>query len=236
MSLTWITLYPRYYVDERRLLALHYPQLEVDESLLQEGHLVLYGPLKIRPPGGTTTVPISLIYPEGTPFEPPTILPLICLPEPGKKPRPKLFDYRHQMPGGALCLFQRETRLLEGKDIIRGIDVLRRAEQWFLGHHTGHWPPDTAESELETHFRWAGDALLSEVAYSANVQGHGRLFLVKDFLRLSSKLADGPPPRIMAAFTQERQIIAVFDARTDMGRLSVDKVGSLDSGKNSLHK
>ncbi len=123
------------------------------------------------------------------------------------------------MPGGALCLFQRETRLLEGGDTIRGIDSLRRAEQWFLGHRTGHWPPDTAESELETHFRHVGDALLSEVAYEMNLQGCGRLFLVKDFLRLTAKVVDGPPPRILTAFTQEGQIIGVFDARADISRL-----------------
>src|SRR5437660_610405 len=184
MSTSWITHYPHWYVRERQDLTRHYPQLQVNEVSLKGGNLQLFGELKIHPPGGTVRHPVWVVYPDSAPFEPPVVFPLESLPElsadgaPRKKAKARMFDHRHQMPAGNLCLFQRDTRGTPGGDVIRGIDALRRAEQWFLGYHTGHWPPDSVESELEAHFQHVTDVLLGDTFYSAALNGCGRFLPV----------------------------------------------------------
>jgi hypothetical protein len=150
MALSWITLYPNWYLQEIQLLQKHYPQFRIDEGQLQKGHLVLYGNLIIRPPGGAIEYPIQLLYLASTPYEHPRVTPIESLPEwtdtgtIAKRVKAKMLDHRHQMPFGNLCLFQHETRSIPGGDILRGIDILKRAERYFVGLHTGHWPPCNA--------------------------------------------------------------------------------------------
>lgn len=185
MDLSWITLYPSWYLEERKRLGAHYPSFQLDEGQLSKGTLVYYGELLARPKGGSKRHPVILIYPESTPFEVPQVVPIQSLPDfgPEKSARekviPRLLDHRHQMPDGSLCLFQRRTRGNEGGEAIRGIDALRRARQWFSGIHTGHWPPDCGESELEPHFLCVGDILVSEQFYSVRPDGRGRFTTVR---------------------------------------------------------
>ena len=225
MRISWITLYPQWYVEERWRMATHYPQFWVDESALSEGRLCYYGNLKVRPSGGTVRRPVRMLYPEGTPFRPPTVTPLHSLPEvtddrmSDRTAEVRMFDQRHQMPDGALCLFQRETRAVPGGDIVRGIDALKRAEQWFLGFHTGHWPPDSADSELEPHFAYATDVLLGDAFFSPDIEGHGRFFIVRDLRRLMDSGSRGVCPMIVTALTEETDVIKVFDAREDLSRV-----------------
>ena len=176
MLLSWITLHPGWYVRERKLLEYHYPVLRIDEHALSNGIFRLYGSLAIRPPGGVKHHPIRLLYPNAFPYEYPIVTPLSSEPEwtkdgrLEKEPDPKWFDHRHQMPGGNLCLFQRETRATPGGDIIDGITTLRRAEKWFYGHHTNKWPPDSDMSELESHFSLETNALIADPFYNSDVE------------------------------------------------------------------
>ena len=226
MSTSWITIYPRWYLEERERLVRHYPQFRVDEKALREGRLHYYGELLVRPPGGTVKHPVWLIYPQATPFEMPVVVPLEQLPNfdsegaVNTQPQPKLFDHRHQMPGGPLCLFQRDTRSGLSGERIRGIDVLRRADQWLLGHHTGHWPPDSVSTELEPHFEYAGDILLSKVFFSPELVSYGRFFMVPDFRRHIDAVAEDVCPMIMTAITVEGGNVGkFFDARGDLSRI-----------------
>jgi len=226
MSTSWIAIYPQWYLEERERLARHYPQFRVDDKALRQGRLHCFGELLVRPPGGTVRHPVWLIYPEATPFEMPFVVPLERLPErdsdgsPKEKLQSKLFDHRHQMPGGLLCLFQRDTRSGLAGERIRGIDVLRRAEQWFLEHHTGHWPADSVSTELEPHFEHAGDILLSNVFFSPDIDGFGRFFMVPDFRRHIDAVEDDLCPMIMTAVTVESGGVAkYFDARDDLSRI-----------------
>lgn len=226
MSISWITLYPQWYVEEREILARHYPEFRVNERLLADnGHLVYYGELLVRPPGGTKRYPVVLSYSESSPFELPSVTPLESLPRftPDglleKKPVPKILDHRHQMPGGSLCLFQRETRGTQGGEGVRGVDILRRAEQWLLGHHTDHWPPDCAESELEAHFRYSGDILLSKSFFSSELNGCGRFFMVRDLRRIVDAVSNDKYPLIVTAITAlhgQGAIESIIDAREDL--------------------
>lgn len=223
LVLSWITLYPDWYVSERNAIARRYPDFRVDERGLKKGVLCYYGELVVRPPGGAVRHAICLTYPGGSPFEVPIVAPLEMLPEFDDDgavkdvPKAKLFDRRHQMPRGALCLFQRETRGAEGGEWISGVDAVRRAEQWFLGHHTGHWPPDSRESELEPHFYYAGDVLLSNTFYRDEINGHGRFFMVRDVRRILDRVGDENPPLIVTVITKTSGVIEeVIDSREEL--------------------
>jgi len=220
---TWISLYPQWFISERNAIARRYPRFVVDEQLLQVGILEYYGELVVRPSSGTQRHPVRLSYPASTPFAFPTVTPISSLPEfesdgtPKAPAQPAFFDRRHQMPSGGLCLFQYETRGTEGGEAIGGLDVLKRAEEWFLGHHTGRWPPDSQESELEAHFLYAGEVLLSEIFYGAEVTGSGRFYVVRDMARLLIERKQDHPPWIMTAVeVQNGDIHVVRDARENL--------------------
>jgi integrative and conjugative element protein (TIGR02256 family) len=229
MSMTdsWLALYPQWYVAERQALARHYPQFNVYAPALDACDLVLFGELEIRPPGGTVRHPVILQYPAAAPFEKPILFPLQSLPEvdpAGRfkaKPALAFFDHRHQMPDGQLCLFQREMRI-PGGDIVTGDQCLARAEQWFLGHHTGHWPPDSADSELEAHFACPADVLIGESFFREDIEGQGRFYMVPDLRRAidsdNDKLTD-IHPLIMTMLTRENGLIQVYDARADVSNI-----------------
>lgn len=220
----WMTLYPQYYAQERQRLEHHYPSLQVNEELLQRGVLALCGDLIVRPPGGAKAHPIALLYPSGAPHEHPSVIALEALPKTNDVPgfadsmrRPKLFDHRHQMPDGSLCLFQRDTR---GSELLTGIDVLRRAEQWFAGVHTGHWPADTQQSEIESHFTYVGDVLVAAPFFEAGTAGYGRLFLAQDIRRFGDIRYENSFPMILTALTEEsRGVVRTVDARRELSRL-----------------
>jgi integrative and conjugative element protein (TIGR02256 family) len=135
-------------------------------------------------------------------------------------PKPKWFDHRHQMPSGSLCLFQYETRTPEGGQAISITDVLRRAESWFLGHVTGRWPPDSKETELESHFFKVGfGILLGKTFYSDVLKGHGEFFAVKDVHRFYVGRSQEEPPLIATAATVLTSVYKVVDAREDLSAI-----------------
>jgi integrative and conjugative element protein (TIGR02256 family) len=201
--------------------------LRLDERKLSEGVLLYWGEILIRPPGGTRRQPILLLYPHSFPFESPSITPLKSLPlfdqlGAASKVEPEYFDRRHQMPNGNLCLFQRETRIDTDLAHIDGLTTLRRAKKWFLGHYTGRWPPDSAESELEPHFLYAGDVLLSQIFYSPSITQHGRFWTVPDLNRSIDQLREDCCPRIVTAITSasaSSEVEGVLDARQDIAKI-----------------
>lgn len=220
----WISLYPQWYINERNSISRSYPDFRVDEGLLKEGILCYFGELKIRISGGTNRQAIQLLFPDSTPYELPVVIPIESLPEfddngrVTKSPKEVFFDQRHQMTTGALCLFQRETRNAEGGETIHTVDVLGRAEEWFIGFHTGRWPPDSYESELETHFLYGGDILLSKPFYSTELTGSGRFFMARDMRRIIDAVSIDDPPFIVTVFTKssEEGVEAVYDARENL--------------------
>ena len=124
------------------------------------------------------------------------------------------------MPRGALCLFQRETRGNVGGECITGLDALRRAEGWFLGYYTGHWPPDTRDSELESHFPYAGDVLVSEAFYAPELSGAGEFFMVRDLRRILDAVWQDACPLIVTTITNRKnEVVSVIDARNDLERI-----------------
>ncbi len=221
--MNWITLFPEWYLEERNAIKKHYPHFVLDRHQLDRECLIYYGELAARPPGGTKKHPVILVYPEATPFEPPRVILIETLPitkSNGQYERslPRMYDYRHQMPDGSLCLFQRETRSLESLASVHGVDALRRAERWFLGHYTEHWPTDSAQSELQAHFRCEGDILLSEIFYSSELEeGRGEFYMQRDVRRISGFPHDTGGSFVTTAITEESSgIPRVYDARNDL--------------------
>ncbi|MBN1361998.1 MAG: ThiF family adenylyltransferase [Sedimentisphaerales bacterium] len=225
MGVSWIALYPRWYAQEVSLLKKHYPAFRKDEIRLRHGKLIFYGNLVVRPPGGAKSHPVLLVYPDGTPYEHPSVTPICSLPKWGENGgvteivEPQLLDCRHQMSAGNLCLFQRATRSVVGGDILTGIDVLRRAEAYLLGYHTGRWPPDTVDSELESHFLHVSDVLMADTFYEALPETCGRFFCIPDLRRLRDVSQRKWCPMIVTAMTAESPIIMNYDAREELARL-----------------
>lgn len=224
--LSWIALYPEWYTEECRHLARHFPGFRADAARLADGELRFYGELVVRPPGGTQRYPVALEYPAATPYEKPLVVPLETLPQIDERGtvmgqlKPRMFDHRHQMPDGALCLFQRETRAHPLGDVVSGVDTLRRAADWFLGHHTDHWPPDSAESELEAHFRRASDILFGDSLYSGQLaEGFGHFYFVRDYRRRIDAPDETSCPMIVTSMTIESgPVTQVIDMRRELAR------------------
>ncbi|NQU25652.1 MAG: ThiF family adenylyltransferase [Candidatus Nealsonbacteria bacterium] len=220
---SWITLYPQWFISERNAIARSYPDFRVDEKALQAGVLLYYGELIVRPSKGSQRHAVRIHFPEGSPFELPIVTPVASLPEfdeeEGAKehPEPVFFNRRHQMANGSLCLFQRETRGTEGGEWVSATDVLQRTEEWLLGRHTGRWPPDSRESELESHFYYAGDVLLSKTFYSEDVSGFGSFHMVRDIRRILDAVSKEDPPLIVTVITNNTEgVESVYDAREDL--------------------
>jgi integrative and conjugative element protein (TIGR02256 family) len=220
---SWIYRYPQWYISERKGILRRYPDFQIDRKLLSLGIVRYYGELLVRPQGGTHRHPICLAYPEATPYSLPVVTPLRELPTLDSENHPtaeliaEFFNRRHQMPGGGLCLFQHETRGAEGGEAISALDVLTRAENWFNGHHTGRWPPDSRDSELETHFTQAGQILLSRRFFEPDIVGHGRFHFVRDIARiLIQRIADHPPLVMTAIVVSTGGVDTVLDARKDL--------------------
>ena len=81
MPTSWIALYPWWYAEEMGMLTEHYPELRVCEPALAAGKLWCFGDIKVMPSKGAVRYPVWLLYPQGTPFSPPVVMPLTSLPE-----------------------------------------------------------------------------------------------------------------------------------------------------------
>lgn len=217
---SWISYHPQWFVSECESISRDYPHFHVWEGMLREGALIYFGELVIRPPGGSKRQAVCLAFPNTSPYAFPTVTPIEQMPEftaEGSlkaKLQPKFFDRRHQMACGGLCLFQQETRGTEGGDSIRAVDVLKRAERWLIGHFTGHWPPDSQRSELESHFERSGDILLGERLFDSDLVGRGEFLAVRDVHRVLINHTNDKSPLLVTSITDEGSgVAAVHDAR-----------------------
>lgn len=219
---SWIARYPQWFAIEFQALANEYPHFRVDEAALHKGYVRFFGELIIRASDGPKRHAVKLSFPPSSPFSFPVVTPLKSLPtftsQGGvqAEPEAEFFDRRHQMPSGSLCLFQHQTRAVEGGEIVHAVDVLSRAEKWFLGHYTGHWPPDSQESELESHFSYAGEVLLSNALYADDITGFGKLFAARDVKRIVLDRSGDHPPVIVVGLTKEASVYSQIDARQEL--------------------
>lgn len=219
----WYTRHPQWFNDELDDLKRAYPGFRLDEGCLRNGTVVVYGELVIRPAGGARRHAVRVVFPSNSPYAFPSVTPIEAMPsfsDDGAAeswPDPEMFDHRHQMPGGSLCLFQYETRVDDGGESIGIVDVMRRAESWLVGNAAGHWPPDSRESELQSHFYRAGvEILVGKTFYSDRLRGQGEFFAVRDVHRFYLGKSQSEPPFIMTAATVSTGVYEVIDAREDL--------------------
>lgn len=181
-NLSWITLYPDLYREERRLIEKQYHDLKLCTSLLEAGVLAYHGEVAVHGSGGITKHKVLLRYPLLFPYRVPMLYPLETVPEkephPDWQPNPLLLSARHQMPDGNLCLVEADP-FREEPSVVRGIDILRRARTWFFGTRSGHNPYDSLEADLQAHFMRAGDILIGPEFFSDELRRGGYFYAAR---------------------------------------------------------
>jgi hypothetical protein len=117
---------------------------------------------------GIQYFPVLIVYPESTPFRPPSIYLLNGIPKeetlrhlaqlsPGEiereiKPLIRLLFRRHQGPSGSLCFVEAEDLHADRAESHGIREILKRVRDWLAGIQTGRIPPDSPEVELFSHF------------------------------------------------------------------------------------
>ena len=143
---SWISLYPWWYVEERRRVERRFTDFRVSERELRAGVLVYKGTLTVDLGDRLERNPVLLRYSEETPYHVPQLFPLERLPEGDEwlvedvvanHARRMPPGYRlHQMPAAgtrsgaaALCVVEAGTG--QTAESFSGVDVLRRAKDVF---------------------------------------------------------------------------------------------------------
>jgi len=172
--ISWIALYPELYKQEVAEVAKSYPHLSLCATAREAGELAYHGELVIRGSGGTRRHKILLNYPDTFPYRMPYVVPLLSLPErePHSDVQPEVRSVRHQMPGGALCLIEPDPFRRTG-EIVRAVDVLRRAERWFFAIDNGRNPYDSPEADVQAHMSKAADILIGPEFYDVGLRVGG---------------------------------------------------------------
>jgi integrative and conjugative element protein (TIGR02256 family) len=181
-NLSWITLYPDLYREERRLVEKHYPDLKLCTSLLEGGVLAYHGEIAVHGSGGITKHKILLLYPSLFPYRVPMLLPVKTVP--AEEPHPNwqlisvILSARHQMSDGNLCLVEADP-FREEPSVVRGIDILRRARAWFFGVRSGHNPYDSLEADIQAHIKRVGEILVGPEFFSEELRKGGYFYAAR---------------------------------------------------------
>ncbi len=112
--------------------------------------------------------PILFVYPDATPYEPPSVFLLQEIPKKEEiqrlsKMQPwqiaanirkyaKFYSLRHQYPSGSLCILDADDLHSERPEIVEIRAVISRVRDWLAGVQTGRLPKDSREVELFSHF------------------------------------------------------------------------------------
>ncbi|MCX5713949.1 MAG: ThiF family adenylyltransferase, partial [Candidatus Omnitrophica bacterium] len=112
--------------------------------------------------------PVLIVYPESTPYRPPSIYLLREIPSeetlrhlaqlsPGEiekeiKPFIRFLYRRHQGASGSLCFLEAEDLHADQAECYGIGEILKRVREWLAGFQTGRLPPDSPEVELFAHF------------------------------------------------------------------------------------
>lgn len=114
--------------------------------------------------------PILVVYTDATPYRLPAIFPLnkvltkeqvdelskLSFSEIYSKLKEHIefyYELRHQNSSGELCTLERES--LETGNTFFGIStILQRVGDWYAGHTTGDYPPDSEEVDFCSHFNF----------------------------------------------------------------------------------
>lgn len=171
----------------------------------RENLFISHGEIIVRV-GKTYHYPVLIVFPEATPFEPPSVY--ILNKKLGKeeiqelsmltslqissriKEHIQFLNLRHQNESGSVCFLEAENLYHENAQIIHINEIIRKVQRWLAGIFTNRFPPDSAEVELFHHFKNRDDAkyiLLTNVFYNRTVvkgefyAAQNRFLLDRDF-------------------------------------------------------
>lgn len=132
--------------------------------------------------------PILIVYPEATPYDPPSIyilkkkldddiikdLAKLKSVEVASKIEPNIefLNLRHQNENGSVCFLESDNLYNENAQIVQIPDIIKKVQRWITGLYTDHFPPDSAEVELYYHFKNRDHKtyiLLTDVFYQQEV-------------------------------------------------------------------
>lgn len=199
----WFKKHPEHFRQESSELATNpnYKELfqERDELFVSHGFI-------ITRQGKSSRHPILIVYPEGTPYQLPYIFPLkrelsheeVVAIAAQKNPFPPtdivkyFYGLRHQNSSGSLCFIEWET-FDEGGQFYGIKSILQRVTDWYKGHTTGEFPPDSQEVEFCAHFNNVSKnfRLVYPLQFveNSNVQGE---FYITQQLKIPKELFQEP--------------------------------------------
>lgn len=177
MIAPWFVRQPKLLRAECDGLARDFPELARDEHAFAQGRLVFVGHIIVGLGARNESVRLLLAYPDGFPYVRPEIIPLDSS---SSAPNyiPRFFSARHQMGTGSICLFEREPSD-DPRAYVTGVAALRRARTWLPHAIRGVLPEelDNQESDLEAHYKRAGDVLLGPLMHG-DLASSGELVVV----------------------------------------------------------
>jgi integrative and conjugative element protein (TIGR02256 family) len=114
--------------------------------------------------------PILIVYTDATPYRLPLVFPIknnleievidqlakLRIVDAYTEIKPHIrfyYDLRHQNSSGVLCILEEEN-LDYGSTYYSIASILARVRDWFAGHITGKYPPDSEELDYSSHFNF----------------------------------------------------------------------------------
>jgi integrative and conjugative element protein (TIGR02256 family) len=192
----WFVRRPALLALEVQLLARDYPEFErVSDG--ETGLLRFVGELTIRSQNGSRRQKLLLAYPDDYDYSPPIVIPLVV--DADGKEQTETLNFRHQMPRGDLCLFERDVMHAQ----VRGVDALRRAERWLHEHATGTLSPDldTLGAELEEHYFGQGWMIAGPTVLDGATADRGKL------LALALPIASGSQRYVLTHAVSDGRVL-----------------------------
>lgn len=163
----WFKKHPQYLRDESTALSNDSNYKEIYQH--RDNLFISHGDILVRL-NKRYRYPILIVYTNATPFLLPAIFPLqrnltedeiielasLDIGQLISKVKPLVFYYyhlRHQNSSGELCVLEREN-LEDGNDFFGITTILKRVRDWYAGHTTGIYPPDSEEVDYCSHFNF----------------------------------------------------------------------------------
>lgn len=183
--MNWWDNHPLWYANELAEIGKHPDYREksqaIDRSLLSSGYILVRTSEIHR-------FPVLIVYPDGTPYVPPSIH-LIERPYDNDELKrlahfsptevqnvakgiAKFFYHRHQNPDGSLCLLEVDDLHSERAETVGARAALSRVKEWCYGSLSGKFPMDSRETELYYHFTHRAsdvELLLSESFFCGEI-------------------------------------------------------------------
>lgn len=164
-NLHWFKRHPQFLQSESRALSEDANYREIRQA---RGELFLsHGCVRVVS-DEIREHPILIVYRESTPYTLPHVIVLseeltvaevdelaqMTISQVLEKVANRVKHYpklRHQSRSGVLCILERSI-LDTGSEFVSITAILKRIRDWFAGHITGNFPPDSEEVEYTAHF------------------------------------------------------------------------------------